>query len=165
MNGVKASTSRRIGLCLVMAISLAVPTAAQEAPNPLTALGPFPWGASEEEITERFGPPSFADASFLIYAVVVGDAESDLPLWFSSDKLTYAIYSFPVDSPAEVIKNHFSAISAMLSTAYGKPTSRAGIEDGYATETWILESVDIEHTVILEPNRVDHTAVFAAVEP
>jgi hypothetical protein len=121
-----------------------------------------PWNASSEYSIGLLGAPGFAAESFLIYPATVpaGDEvySADLTLWFQDDKLVFASYSFPVDDPDQgPLTESFTGVSLLLASVFGEPTSRSSEVDLFTTEFWDGLEYSIEHTLILEPGRMDHS--------
>ena len=139
--------------------------AADETETP--AFPTLNWGAGVEEIQADLGVPAFAADSILIYPTEILTAEgavaADLTLWFRTDNLFFASYAFQiVDRSNDDLSVQFQTISERLRAAYDAPSSRASKPGSFTTEVWNLEELDIEHTLILDPGRVDHVVTFTA---
>lgn len=125
------------------------------------------WGAGGEEIQIALGTPAFAAESILMYATEIltteGAIAADLTLWFRTDKLFFASYAFLVIGRTDdELSAEFESISERLRAAYDEPSSRASTPGSFTTEVWNLDDLDIEHTLILDPGRVDHVVTLTA---
>ena len=135
-----------------------------------TEMPAFPtlnWGAGREEIQISLGVPAFAAESILMYATEIltpaGHVAADLTLWFRADELFFASYAFPIaDRSDGELSAQFESISERLWATYDEPSSRAWTPDSFTTEVWNLDDLDIEHTLILDPGRIDHVVTFTA---
>ena len=128
------------------------------------------WGATVEEVQLNLGPPAFAAQSILMYSTAVvtgaGTAAADLTLWFQADRLFFASYAFRADGiSADGLTADFESISEQLRLAFDQPSSRATEPGSFTTEVWNLDEIDIEHTLILDPGRVDHVVNFTVARP
>ncbi|MEE8440927.1 MAG: hypothetical protein V3S41_04330 [Spirochaetia bacterium] len=125
------------------------------------------WGAGREEIQMNLGVPAFTADSILMYRAEVltpeGAVAADLTLWFRADKLFFASYAFQVaDRSKGDVSAEFESVSEQMQAIYGEPSSRASTPGSFTTEVWNLDDVDIEHTLVLDPGRLDHVVSFTA---
>jgi hypothetical protein len=128
------------------------------------------WEATLEEIQSDLGPPAFAAESILMYSTEVvtgtGTLVADLTLWFRGARLYFASYAFrSVGLPDGGLTVDFESISEQLQLTFNQPASRASTPNSFTTEVWNLEDVDIEHTIILDPGRLDHVVNFTVAQP
>ncbi len=152
---------------VVSAVAFGTPSglAADETETPV-----FPtlnWGTGTEEIQANLGVPAFAADSILMYATEIltteGAVAADLTLWFRADKLFFASYAFQIAGRSDdELSTQFESISERLRAAYDEPSSRASTPGSFTTEVWNLDELDIEHTLILDPGRVDHVVTVTA---
>lgn len=128
---------------------------------------PLNWGANADEIMVALGPPAFVAESILMYQTAVvtdsGTIPADLTLWFDDDLLYYASFALPV-APINRLEADFEAISRALVVTFDLPSSQAAEPGSFTTEVWNLDTLGIEHTLILEPGRVDHIVTFTVNE-
>ena len=160
--GVKRFSSATLSAFAASLLLLApIAALAQDSARP-TRFGPFPWGSTPSEVREAYGTPYLAEPSILLYSVTVQDTTADLTFWFSSGELVYASYAFPAADTAERLMERYRQLGRELRVIYGLPSSTAGDEIDYVTEAWIRKEGDIEHTVVLQPGRLEHVVVFTA---